>query len=245
MKKNCCIIPFYNEAKRIDLNKFKEAFSTSYITFCLVDDGSTDNTLQQLLDFEKQYSNVKVIANKKNAGKAEAIRNAMLQLNGENSFEYIGYFDCDFATPFSEYLRLQHLIIEQNCELIFGSRIKLYGKKIERNTSRHYLSRIFITTANLLCDLDIYDTQCGCKIFHKNIIPVSFQKKFLSKWSFDLEIFVRILQNNKNALLFEEGLYEWKEIGGSKIKLSDFMKFPFELLTIFFQYRWRNYGQNN
>jgi len=65
MKKNCCIIPFYNEAKRIDLNKFKEAFSTSYITFCLVDDGSTDNTLQQLLDFEKQYSNVKVIANKK------------------------------------------------------------------------------------------------------------------------------------------------------------------------------------
>ena len=43
---------FLNAAGKFDLNKFKEAFSTSYITFCLVDDGSTDNSYKIVSDIE-------------------------------------------------------------------------------------------------------------------------------------------------------------------------------------------------
>ncbi len=245
MKKSVCIIPFYNEEKRIDFSKFEEAFSNKDIFFCLVDDGSKDNTLELLYNFKKQHNNIQVIKNKSNVGKAETIRLAMLELITDAEVEYVGFLDCDFATPFYEYARLNKLIKEKEMEVVFGSRIKLYGKDIERNASRHYFSRIFTTIANILFSLEIYDTQCGCKIFHKVLISDAFSKKFLSKWLFDIEIFTRLFSKNKKVRILEEGLYEWKEIGGSKIKITDFLKFPFELFYLFYKYRIRKYYEKN
>jgi dolichyl-phosphate beta-glucosyltransferase len=242
MMKSACLIPFYNEEQRIDYSKFEAAFAHTDILFYLINDGSKDKTIDILNSFATKHANVIVINNKVNVGKAEGIRLAMLEVVKIEEIDFIGFFDCDFATPFSEYLRLNQLIKEKSLQLIFGSRIKLYGKHIERNGIRHYLSRIFITVSNTLFSLEIYDTQCGCKIFQRDIIQTCFSHKFLSKWLFDIEIFIRLLHNNKSASIMEEGLYEWKEIGGSKIKMTDFLKFPFQLINLFYRYRIRKYG---
>lgn len=242
MRRSACLIPFYNEERRINHSKFEEAFAHQNIEFYLINDGSKDKTITILNSFANQYGNVKVIDNKANVGKAEAIRRAMLEVSRNENINYMGFFDCDFATPFHEYLRLNGLIEEKNLQLIFGSRIKLYGKDIERNGLRHYLSRIFITISNTLFGLEIYDTQCGCKIFRRDIVETCFSAKFLSKWLFDIEVFIRLLNHHKNAAIMEEGLYEWKEIGGSKIKSSDFLKFPFQLLNLFYNYRIKKYS---
>lgn len=241
MRKSACLIPFYNEERRIDYSKFEAAFAHIDILFYLINDGSKDRTIDILNSFAAKHSNVRVINNVVNVGKAEGIRLAILEVVKNEEIDFIGFFDCDFATPFHEYLRLNALIDDKNLQLIFASRIKLYGKDIERKALRHYLSRVFITISNTLFQLEIYDTQCGCKIFRRDIIETCFSKKFLSKWLFDIEIFIRLLHNHKNIAIMEEGLYEWKEIGGSKIKSSDFLKFPFQLINLFYHYRIRKY----
>ena len=41
--------------------------------------------------------------------------------------------------------------------------------------------------------MDFKDTQCGAKIFSKDVIDISFREKFVTQWIFDVEIFKRIL----------------------------------------------------
>jgi hypothetical protein len=40
--------------------------------------------------------------------------------------------------------------------------------------------------------MEFKDTQCGAKIMHKEIVEKRFRKKFLTKWLFDVEIFMRM-----------------------------------------------------
>jgi hypothetical protein len=51
--------------------------------------------------------------------------------------------------------------------------------------------------------MEFKDTQCGAKIMHKEIVEKRFRKKFLTKWLFDVEIFMRMkrFMANKEQLI--------------------------------------------
>lgn len=87
--KSCgCIIPFYNEGKRV-LNVLATITRVKNITTIVcVDDGSTDTTYQ---DIQKIYPTVKVIRLKKNSGKSAAVEQGFKHIN-EN---YVLLFDAD------------------------------------------------------------------------------------------------------------------------------------------------------
>ena len=93
------IIPFYNEVARINLENFHQIFNgfPNY-NFLLVDDGSTDKTIEILEQFQFQFSNIEVLKLPKNVGKSEAIRSAVLAVS---ETDFIAYYDADLATPFS------------------------------------------------------------------------------------------------------------------------------------------------
>ena len=118
-----------------------------------------------------------------------------------------------------------------------GSRIKLIGNKVDRSLLRHYLGRVFATiVSHFILKTPVYDTQCGAKIIDAKWCSLLFEKPFETKWLFDVELLLR-LKNNGNNLqkcVAEIPLFEWKEIGNSKIKVSDFIKVPFQLVKLYF-----------
>ncbi|MGE0636660.1 MAG: glycosyltransferase [Bacteroidia bacterium] len=242
MQKICIIIPCYNEEKRLDtefLTDFLRANSTLNLLF--VNDGSSDATASVLDRIRSEFpDSVTVINLEKNKGKAEAVRHGMMTLSVADDFQFLGYFDADFATPLSEALPMLNLLVEKNLKFVLGSRIKRLGARVERTKTRHITGRVFSTFASLILDLPVYDTQCGAKIISRDWVETAFSKSFISSWLFDVEILARIRNNYGKATLLDQTmeapLNTWIEKGGSKIKLVHLIKIPLELIRIHFTY---------
>jgi len=83
------IIPCYNEADRLDTNKFIDYLSqNSHLHFIFVDDGSTDNT--NLIINQLIFSLVSLLINETNKGKAESVRLGVIESYKMNP-DYIGF----------------------------------------------------------------------------------------------------------------------------------------------------------
>lgn len=242
MSKTIIIIPCYNEENRFSRELFNDFYLKSEACFCFVNDGSKDNTLQMLKELQQgRTERIIVLDLKRNGGKAEAVRQGILQSVNWKRFDFIGYFDADFATPLSEINYLLHQFDNKaNCQVVFGSRVKLMGRNIERRILRHYLGRIFSTTASLMLKLPIYDTQCGAKIFRLQLVQQIFIQPFISSWLFDVEIFARIINlygyEQAATVMYEAPLNQWLEIGGSNLSFKHYFIAPYELLRIKLKY---------
>ena len=123
------IIPVYNVEKYIDkciesvLNQ-----TIKDIQIILINDGSTDNSLEKCKKWADSYNNIQLI-NKKNGGQAEA-RNLGLNFA---SGEYIFFLDSDDYLPIDALETLYKTIIEKDYDLVCGVSISIFknGEEIK------------------------------------------------------------------------------------------------------------------
>jgi len=131
--------------------------------------------------------------------------------------------------------------VNSKIKFVFGSRIRKIDNNINRLYHRFIIGRILATFISRILNLPIYDSQCGCKIFNSELIPVAFNDHFLSKWLFDVEIFFRLKNHfgSENLIAFskETPLKSWKDMGGSKIRLSYGFWVWFDLIKIYRFYK--------
>ena len=182
----------------------------------------------------------------KNVGKAEAVRQGLLRAHAAEP-DYVGYWDADLATPLDAILTFCALLDSRpDIEMVFGARVSLLGRSVERRFLRHYLGRIFATAASLALGIGFYDTQCGAKLFRASHEIMSlFQSPFATRWLFDVEIIARLVATRRRTnrrrvdeIVYEFPLHEWRDVAGSKVKPHDFVKAFVELAEIAWNYRW-------
>ncbi len=240
MKKTQIVVPCYNESKRINAKAFLDTLKNdSQLSFLFVNDGSTDDTLDILKYIKENNSaQVEILNLENNSGKAEAVRRGMLK-SLEGTFDYIGYWDADLATPLSDIQILCNLLESKNADIVMGSRVRLLGHNIERKAARYYLGRIFAICSSQLLNIKIYDTQCGAKIFRKSEhLTAVFKKPFKVKWIFDVEMFARFSMVTGKSLTeisskwIEYPLEKWLEVKGSNIKPKYFIRGGYEFITL-------------
>jgi glycosyltransferase involved in cell wall biosynthesis len=240
------VIPCYNEENRINVSAFRNYITPSHdIRFLFVDDGSTDGTAQLLENLHSFDSRKFVVLRlPQNCGKAEAVRQGILAAADFGS-NYVGFWDADLATPLSAIPQFIDLAEGRpEFQIVMGARVKLLGRVIERRGSRHYVGRIFATAVSTLLDLNVYDTQCGAKLFRTSLsLHELFHEPFLSRWIFDVEIIARLIQTRRPTLLppakdiiYEFPLTEWRDVAGSKLQYGDFCRAAWELGRIYFRY---------
>ena len=119
MKKISIIIAAFNEEKTIEkilisINNNKNNNYTFEII--VVDDGSTDNTLNILYSIPQLYS--KLIQQENNQGKGSAIKEGMLNSSGD----YILFQDADLEYEPDDYPKLLSMIDKFDADLVIGSR---------------------------------------------------------------------------------------------------------------------------
>lgn len=237
------IVPCYNEETRFDVAAFDAYLAReSDVAFILVNDGSTDGTLEALRALGRRSpGQVQVVDQQPNQGKAEAVRVGM-QLAISQGAVYAGYFDADLATPLEAIAELVETFDRNSqIDIVIGARVALLGRQIERKALRHYLGRLFATAASLVLGLPVYDTQCGAKLFRASpAMAELFEKPFGSRWIFDVEILARYLSGpgDRNRL-FEQPLRRWTDVGESRVKPRDFLRAGGEMASIYRTYRLR------
>ena len=236
-------MPCYNEAQRLPVERFREFMESSAIGFVFVDDGSRDETFQVLEKLRRSREDrVHVLQLKVNQGKAEAVRRG-INFALERTRGYTGYWDADLATPLDAILRFLAILEQrQELEMVFGARVKLLGRNVQRRPARHYLGRVFATVVSTMLRLPIYDTQCGAKLFRvRPEIRDLFTQPFLSRWVFDVEILARFINRlgsaqKAAARIYEYPLEEWQDVAASKVKSGDFVKAFRDVLRIYWTY---------
>ena len=242
MPETIIVVPCFNEASRLAVEQF-ETFIKVHpdLRFLFVNDGSSDDTLEVLRALEgRDGAHFSVLDQQPNQGKAEAVRRGLLAAF-EASPRYAGFWDADLATPLEAAPDFVDLLESRpDLEMVFGSRVKLLGRSIERSAVRHYLGRVFATAASVTLGLAVYDTQCGAKLFRVSPgIEALFQEPFITKWIFDVEIIARLIHARRGTelpqaadVIYEFPLHVWHDVAGSKVKPTDFPRAIFETLRI-------------
>jgi dolichyl-phosphate beta-glucosyltransferase len=219
------VVPCYEEAHRLDGDAIRALVDTADVQLILVDDGSTDGTLDRLTALAASRPDViTVFTRAANSGKGEAVRAGLLVALDAGP-PLVGYFDADLAAPVSEIARLVEIAARRaDLDVVLGARVALLGHRIRRSAVRHYLGRVFATASSLTLGLQVYDTQCGAKVFRATpALRAALQDPFRSRWAFDVELLSRLTLGNGAVqpvaaeAMLEVPLEQWSDIDGSKL----------------------------
>ncbi len=237
------VIPCYNEEERLLSEEFITYIDKhSGYHLCFVNDGSKDKTLEVLHELQKGREDfITVYDCEKNGGKAEAVRLGMLHMKEKEDLDYIGFLDADLSTDLADFDDLVKTIENSEFKIVSGSRIARMGADITKESARKIISLTINFIIRKILSMDFKDTQCGAKIFHKDVIDVAFSKKFVTQWIFDVEIFKRMTQHfglkSAKAMLCEQPLKRWIHADGSKLSMKDSVKIVGQLAQIAWVYR--------
>ncbi|KJD32164.1 transcriptional regulator [Tamlana nanhaiensis] len=237
------VIPCYNEEERLLSDEFLSYIDKySGYHLCFVNDGSKDNTLDVLKNLQKGREDFITVYNcEKNGGKAEAVRLGMLHMAAKNDLDFIGFLDADLSTDLEDFDDLVKTIEASNFKIVSGSRISRMGANITKESARKIISLTINYIIRKILKMDFKDTQCGAKIFRKDVINIAFGEKFVTQWIFDVEIFKRISHHfglkQARTLLCEQPLKRWIHADGSKLSMKDSVKIVMQLGQIAWVYR--------
>ena len=207
----------------MDVERFAEGAERNNLQILFVDDGSTDGTADFIAEKITDYPRLGLLRCEQNQGKGAAVRAGALHLAKEcPDAEWIGFWDADLSTPLDE---VRHMLQFHDLEggevdAVWASRVMRAGSHIERRFERHLFGRLFATAAGELLGVRAYDTQCGAKLFRREIVPAVFGEEFVSRWIFDVELYQRLGRDR----ILECPVLSWTDQPGSKI--SVFREFP-------------------
>lgn len=229
------IIPAYNEETRIEDTLFKiNAYLTSQeftSEVVIVDDGSTDNTLKVTKETLKKTSLTShILSREKNRGKGYSVKEGVLQANGE----FILFSDADLSTPFEE---LEKLIpwIDKDYDIVIGSRgLKDSDIQIHQSWLRETSGKIYNALAQGVFIRGIKDTQCGFKLFKRDVALDVFNRQKIEGFSFDVEI---LFIAKKLGYKIKEVPIVWRDSPPSKVRMPIV---PFKMLWELIKIRMRS-----
>ncbi len=228
------IIPAYNESLRIqttleEVRRYAESkpFETEFV---LVDDGSSDDTLKILQDFQSLWPQTRVLCNEVNRGKGYSVQSGILKARGA----VILFTDADLSAPIEEADKLLAALESAAADAAIGSRAldrTLVG--VHQPWRRELAGRCFNFLVRLFTGLRIHDTQCGLKLFRRGSTRQAFEMQRVERFGFDPEVLF-LIQHFGGKIV--EVPVRWNDNPATKVHfLRDSTRMFLDLVAL----RWR------
>ena len=177
------VIPAYNEEKRIKstLESLVDRFDGSCEIIIVSE--SSDKTDDIVTEFSKNSAVVKLLASSRRLGKGGAFKKGVRNANGE----IVMLLDSDLPVPVSDVEKVVSCVGKVDVAVasreVEGTKILVYPP-LARVFAGKAFSRIF----NALFNLNVKDTQCGCKAFKKEVLERVLYSVESNGFEFDAEL---------------------------------------------------------
>jgi glycosyltransferase involved in cell wall biosynthesis len=210
------IIPAYNEQVRLPdtlrrVEQYLQENGWNFHEILVVDDGSTDGTVDAALAFEQTNPSIRVLRNPGNRGKGYSVRHGMLEARGKWRL----FSDADLSTPIEELEKLWCAVAAGKQDIAIGSRAldpSLIG--VHQPGYRENMGRFFNRVMRAATGLNISDTQCGFKLFREDVAQEVFSRQRLERFGFDAEV---LYIASRRGYRIAEIPVRWNHVEGSKV----------------------------
>ena len=158
------IIPVFNESENISnlLIEISEALSTYNHEILVIDDSSTDSTIEVLKSIKQSNENLRILSHSENYGQSNAIKTGI----SSSKHDVIVTIDGDGQNDPRDIPILVEEYVKRN---INYPRVMIAGYRYSRKDS--FLKRFSSKYANMLRNFllkdNVPDTGCGLKVFDK------------------------------------------------------------------------------
>lgn len=217
------VIPCRNQGKAISKTLTMIENHKSKLPYdieIMVSDGnSTDNTLLNLKEYEKKYSNLshfeEVLTSKGEHGKGNGLKQGIAMTKGD----YVMFMDADNSTKFTEidkfipyidkydiivgtrysnkiaeperrWVRAFAAALKDVIEVIVFGNARRYKAVGKQGRWRQFVSRGGNLAFTVLLGQSFSDSRCGFKFFKGDLARDIFKRVTIPKWGFDTEVLV-------------------------------------------------------
>lgn len=226
------VIPMYNEQDNIEplfhnllAVKFPEFIEEH--EFIVVDDCSTDASVERVKQFINQEPRIRLVKQNKNMGKGAAVRRGFQEAKGDKLLIQ----DADLELDPHDIPLLLKAIYELDIQFVNGSRYLPGPIRPISSYKRYLANRLFTFLTAILINVKLSDMACGYKLIDRTLLNKITLKE--NKFGFEAELIIKALRIRKNNVAEVPVKYFPRNAGeGKKLRNAD----AFKILWTIFKY---------
>lgn len=219
------VIPLLNEQESLqELSQWiKQVLTPTELSYevIFIDDGSTDNSWQTILELKEKDHHIKGIRFFKNYGKSQALHSGFKRAKGE----VVITMDADLQDSPMEIPELYRMITQEKYDLVSGWKKKRYDDVLTKNIP----SKLFNWAARKTSGLSLHDFNCGLKAYSKEVV------KNIDVYG-EMHRYIPVLAKNAGFSKITEKpvQHQARKYGSTKFGIERFLNGFLDLLTLSF-----------
>lgn len=205
----------FNEAVKLKrsiatLNGYVRRSCRFECEIAIVNNGSTDGTIDVANELAKQYPDIYVI-HIDQPGRGRALK----QVWQESTADIVSYMDVDLSSDLTCFAPMIEALVGGNFDLAVGSRL-LKPALTSRSCNRELISRFYNILVRVTFGTRFSDAQCGFKALTRHCAQTLLPLVESNEWFFDTELL--ILAEYCELRLFELPV-RWSENKDSRVNI--------------------------
>lgn len=164
------VIPAYNEAESLPetITQISHVLKSHNISneILVVNDNSSDNTIDVLSDLEKEVDTLRYITNPSPNGFGYAVRKGLDNFTGD----VVAIMMADLSDSVDDLITFYNTLITKKVDAVFGSRFIKGGKTIDYPCLKKIINRISNSIIRMVFRLKYNDTTNAFKMYRKETI---------------------------------------------------------------------------
>lgn len=171
------VVPCFNEEESVEifLKEICRELDGYDFEVIYVNDGSTDNTLENIKDLASSNSNVKYISFSRNFGKESALYAGLMNASGD----LVCVMDADLQHPPSMVGEMIEIISNENVDVVAARRTTRKGE----SKIKSFFSHLFYKVFNRVSNLDLVEGATDFRVMTRQVVDSILQLAEYNRFS--------------------------------------------------------------